>query len=164
MHEDAPGEPTSGPSEPGIDYISIPITAADGGTIPLQLPLEDLWRACRAAETLELDETLDLIRFGWKLLSDFLHQGITNPDRALAELAALLADPLTLTLPPAPLDPETQEASLLRLCYKLLQEQHWSSAEAAAFASQKLGRSISSDMWWERIGQWAAQHSLPPLT
>ncbi len=164
MNGHDPGEPLPEPREPMHDFFSVPVTLPDGSTVALRLPVDRFWRAFRVAVKLELDETLDLISFAWTLLHDMLQQGIPNPDSALADIASLLADPLSLRRPPDPMDPLAEEAALLRLSYKLLQERHWSSAQAAAFAARQLGQSIGSDDWWTRVTQWATEQGLPPVT
>jgi hypothetical protein len=163
MNDYEPAERSSASDELHIDDLVVPLTGSDGQTVSFKLPLESFWLAFCAAEKLELDETLDLINFAWKLLRDLAQQGVTNVDNALTEIAPLLADPLALTHPPESEEQPSQEESLLKLSYKLLRERHWSSAEAAWFAAEKLGRPVGSDAWWTQVVQWAAQHDLPPL-
>ena len=163
MHADD-AAPAASSDEFPVDYLTVPLTAPDGQTVPCRLPLDSFWQAFRAAQKLELDEALDLITFGWKLLQAFLHAGITMPDRALAEVATRLADPLALTRPPAPVDAQTEQEALLAFSYKLLHEQLWSSEQAAAFAGRRLGQSINSEAWWTRVSEWASHRGLPPIT
>ncbi len=163
MNDYEPAERSSEPRDLPINDLVVPLTGPEGQTVSFKLPIESFWLAFRAAEKLELDETLDLIGFAWKLLRDLAQQGVTNLDNALAEIAPLLADPLALTQAPESEEQQSQEESLLKLSYKLLRERHWSSAQAAWFAAEKLGRPVSSDEWWTRVGQSAAQHNLPPL-
>jgi hypothetical protein len=164
MDAPEPVERPPNPSAPTIDYLSIPIMTADGHAVPLHVPLDSFWLAFRAAAKLELDETLDLITFAWKLMRDFLQQGIATPERALADIAPLLADPLILTRPPDPVDRQSRDEALLRLGYKLLREQLWNSEQAAQFAAQHLEQPVTSELWEQRIAAWAAQHGLPPVT
>jgi hypothetical protein len=164
MNGHAPEELVPEPREPMHDFFSVPVTLPDGRTVALTLPVDRFWPAFRVAVKLELDETLDLIGFAWTLLHAMLQHGITTPDSALAEIAALLADPLSLRRQPEAVEAQAAEAGLLRLSYKLLQERHWSSAQAAAFAAKQLGQPIGSDDWWTRVAQWATAQGLPPVT
>ena len=163
MNDYEPAEGHSASEDLPIDTLVVPLTGPEGQTVSFKLPLESFWLAFCAAEKLELDETLDLINFAWKLLRDLAQQGVTSVEQALTEIAPLLADPLALTHAPEAEAQPSQEESLLKLSYKLLRERYWSSAEAAWFAADKLGRSVGSDEWWTRVGQWATQHNLPPL-
>jgi hypothetical protein len=163
MNDYEPAEQSSASDGLPIDELVVPLTGPEGQGVSFKLPIESFWLAFCAAEKLELDETLDLINFAWKLLRDLAQQGVTNVENALTEIAPLLADPLALAHTPGPEEQPSQEESLLKLSYKLLRERYWSSAESAWFAAEKLGRPVSSDEWWRRVVRWAAQHNLPPL-
>ena len=94
MNDYEPAEGHSASEDLPIDTLVVPLTGPEGQTVSFKLPLESFWLAFRAAEKLELDETLDLINFAWKLLRDLAQQGVTNVEHALTEIAPLLADPL----------------------------------------------------------------------
>jgi hypothetical protein len=148
--------------------VTIPLCHPDGRVVPFEVELLTLFNAFRTARKLTRDETQTLINLAISALSTLSQADIPDRDSA-SDAIMLILDPLNRIRGPTKHAAKALEEDILEFTYKLLRDRRghgregMSHTEAAEFASQQLGRAISTNAWRMKLARWALKNKLPPV-